>query len=43
MKVSKAPRRTAIALATLRESAGKAANTYTDKHVGPRERIGNKG
>jgi hypothetical protein len=32
-----------IPLATLRESIGKAAYGYTDKHVGPRERVGNKG
>ena len=24
-------------------SIGKAAYAYTDKHVGPRERVGNKG
>jgi len=32
-----------IPLATLKASIGKAAYAYTDKHVGPRERVGNKG
>jgi len=32
-----------IPLATLKASVGKAAYAYTDKHVGPRERVGNKG
>ncbi|MCX5801823.1 MAG: hypothetical protein NTX17_10635 [Candidatus Eisenbacteria bacterium] len=32
-----------IPLAALKPSIGKAAYAYTDKHVGPRERVGNKG
>jgi len=32
-----------IPLATLKQSIGKAAYAYTDKHVGPRDRVGNKG
>jgi hypothetical protein len=32
-----------IPLATLKQSIGKAAYAYTEKHVGPRERVGNKG
>jgi hypothetical protein len=32
-----------IPLATLKASIGKAAYAYTDKQVGPRERVGNKG
>jgi uncharacterized membrane protein len=32
-----------IPLAALKTSVGKAAYAYTDKHVGPRERVGNKG
>ena len=32
-----------IPLATLKASIGKAAYGYTDKHVGPRDRVGNKG
>jgi hypothetical protein len=32
-----------IPLAALKQSIGKAAYAYTDKHVGPRERVGNKG
>ena len=32
-----------IPLAALKASIGKAAYAYTDKHVGPRERVGNKG
>jgi hypothetical protein len=32
-----------IPLATLKASIGKVAYAYTDKHVGPRERVGNKG
>ena len=32
-----------IPLATLKASIGKAAYAFTDKHVGPRERVGNKG
>jgi hypothetical protein len=32
-----------IPLAALKVSIGKAAYGYTDKHVGPRERVGNKG
>jgi hypothetical protein len=32
-----------IPLAVLKASIGKAAYAYTDKHVGPRERVGNKG
>jgi hypothetical protein len=32
-----------IPLAMLKASIGKAAYTYTEKHVGPRERVGNKG
>jgi len=32
-----------IPLAALKASIGKAAYGYTDKHVGPRERVGNKG
>jgi hypothetical protein len=32
-----------IPLATLKASIGKAAYAYTEKHVGPRERVGNKG
>jgi len=32
-----------LPLATLKASVNKAAYAYTDKHVGPRERVGNKG
>ena len=32
-----------IPLAALKASIGKAAYAYTDKHVGPRDRVGNKG
>jgi hypothetical protein len=32
-----------IPVATLKASIGKAAYAYTEKHVGPRERVGNKG
>ena len=32
-----------IPLATLKASVNKAAYAYTDKHLGPRERVGNKG
>ncbi|MCX5800858.1 MAG: hypothetical protein NTX17_05660 [Candidatus Eisenbacteria bacterium] len=32
-----------ISLAALKASVNKAAYTYTEKHVGPRERVGNKG
>lgn len=32
-----------IPLAVLKESINKAAYAYTDKHVGPREEVGNKG
>ena len=32
-----------IPLAVLKASTGKAAYAYADKHVGPRERVGNKG
>jgi multidrug efflux pump subunit AcrA (membrane-fusion protein) len=32
-----------IPLAALKASIGKVAYAYTDKHVGPRERVGNKG
>ena len=32
-----------IPLAALKASIGKTAYAYTDKHVGPRERVGNKG
>jgi len=32
-----------IPMAALKESVNKAAYAYTDKHVGPREKIGNKG
>ncbi|MCX5800880.1 MAG: hypothetical protein NTX17_05775 [Candidatus Eisenbacteria bacterium] len=32
-----------IPLAALKASVNKAAYAYTDKHVGPRERVGNKG
>ncbi|MCX5799774.1 MAG: hypothetical protein NTX17_00040 [Candidatus Eisenbacteria bacterium] len=32
-----------IPLSALKASIGKAAYAYTDKHVGPRERVGNKG
>jgi hypothetical protein len=32
-----------IPLAMLKASIGKAAYAYTDKYVGPRERVGNKG
>lgn len=32
-----------IPLAALKESVNKAAYAYTDKHVGPREEVGNKG
>jgi hypothetical protein len=32
-----------ISLAALKALIGKAAYAYTDKHVGPRERVGNKG
>jgi len=31
-----------IPLAALKASIGKAATAYTDKHLGPRERVGNK-
>jgi hypothetical protein len=33
----------AISFAALKESINKAAYAYTDKHVGPKEEIGNKG
>jgi len=32
-----------IPLAALKESINKAAYGYTDKHVGPKEEVGNKG
>lgn len=32
-----------IPLAALKESVNKAAYRYTDKHLGPKEEIGNKG
>ena len=32
-----------IPLAVLKESINKAAYGYTDKHVGPKEKVGNKG
>ena len=32
-----------IPLAALKESINKAAYAYTDKHVGPKEEVGNKG
>jgi hypothetical protein len=32
-----------IPLAALKASIGKAAYAYTEKHVGPRDRVGNKG
>jgi hypothetical protein len=32
-----------IPLAALKASIGKAAYAYTEKHVGPREQVGNKG
>lgn len=32
-----------IPLAALKESINKAAYAYTDKHVGPKEKVGNKG
>ncbi len=32
-----------IPLSALKESAGKAAYGYTEKHLGPREEVGNKG
>ena len=32
-----------IPLAALKESIGKQAYRYTDKHIGPKEEIGNKG
>mgnify|MGYP001324231194 CR=1 FL=1 len=32
-----------IPLAALKESINKAAYSYTDKHVGPKEEVGNKG
>jgi hypothetical protein len=32
-----------IPLAKVRASIGKAAYAYTDKHLGPREEVGNKG
>ena len=32
-----------IPTAALKESINKAAYAYTDKHVGPREKVGNKG
>jgi hypothetical protein len=32
-----------IPLAALQESINKAAYAYTDKHVGPKEEVGNKG
>jgi hypothetical protein len=32
-----------IPLAALKAGVGKAAYAYTDKHVGPREKVGNKG
>ena len=32
-----------IPMAALKESVNKAAYAYTDKHVGPREKVGNKG
>ena len=30
-------------MAALKASVGKAAYAYSDEHVGPRERVGNKG
>jgi hypothetical protein len=32
-----------IPLAALKESVNKAAYAYTEKHVGPKEEVGNKG
>jgi hypothetical protein len=32
-----------IPLAALKESINKAAYAYTEKHVGPKDRVGNKG
>jgi hypothetical protein len=32
-----------IPLAALKASIGKTAYAYTDRHVGPRERVSNKG
>jgi hypothetical protein len=32
-----------IPLAALKESINKAAYAYTDKHVGPKKEVGNKG
>ncbi len=32
-----------IPLAALKESINKAAYAYSDKHVGPKEKVGNKG
>jgi len=32
-----------ISLVALKESINKAAYAYTDKHIGPKEEIGNKG
>ena len=32
-----------IPLATIKESVGKAAYAYTDRYIGPKEKIGNKG
>ena len=32
-----------IPLAALKESVNKAAYAYTDKHLGPKEKVGNKG
>jgi len=32
-----------IPLTTLKQSINKAAYAYTEKHIGPREKIGNKG
>jgi len=32
-----------IPLAALKESINKTAYAYTDKHVGPKEEVGNKG
>jgi len=30
-------------MTALKESINKAAYAYTDKHIGPREKVGNKG
>ncbi len=32
-----------ISLAALKQSVNKAADAYTEKHLGPKEEIGNKG